>query len=79
MGKIYTRFQTIRRQNHTLWGGTYLYGLYKEVPPPPPHRVRNKKERFARGVLATALPLQGACIRTGEQFLLAFKIFWILK
>ena len=21
---------------HTLWGGTYLYGLYKGVPPPPP-------------------------------------------
>ena len=21
-------------KNHTLWGGTYLYGLYKGVPPP---------------------------------------------
>ena len=21
------------RKNHTLWGGTYLYGLYKGVPP----------------------------------------------
>ena len=23
-------------KNHTLWDGTYLYGLYKGVPPPPP-------------------------------------------
>ena len=28
---------------HTLWGGTYLYGLYKGVPPPPPPEyARNK-------------------------------------
>ena len=26
-------------KNHTLWGDTYLYGIYKGVPPPPPHRV----------------------------------------
>ena len=25
-----------RRKNHTLRGGTYLYGLYKRVSPPPP-------------------------------------------
>ena len=35
MGKDYTRFQTKRRKNPTLWGGTYLYGLYKGVPPLP--------------------------------------------
>ena len=23
-------------KNHTLWDGTYLYGLYKGVPPPLP-------------------------------------------
>ena len=23
-------------KNHTLWGDTYLYGLYKGAPPPPP-------------------------------------------
>ena len=32
MGKVYARFQTKTAQNHTLWGGTHLYGLYKEVP-----------------------------------------------
>ena len=32
MGKMYTRFQA---KNHTLWGGTYLYGLYKGVSPSP--------------------------------------------
>ena len=33
MSKIYTRFQAKRRQKPTLWGGTYLYGSYKGVPP----------------------------------------------
>ena len=28
-----TRFQTKTVQNPTRWGGTYLYGLYKGVPP----------------------------------------------
>ena len=34
MGKVYTRFQTKTAQNPTLWGGTYIYGLYKGVHPP---------------------------------------------
>ena len=33
---MYTRFQTKTAQNPTQWGGTYLYGLYKGVPSPPP-------------------------------------------
>ena len=37
MGKVCTGFQTKKAQNwfNTLWGGggTYLYGLYKGVPP----------------------------------------------
>ena len=33
MGKVYTRFQTKTTQNPTRWGGTYLYGVYKGVPP----------------------------------------------
>jgi len=35
MGKVCTRFQTKKAQNwpHTLWGDTYLYSLYKGVPP----------------------------------------------
>ena len=31
-------------KNHTLWGGTYLYSLYRGVPPPPPPRVARRKE-----------------------------------
>ena len=30
-------FRPKRRKNHTLWGGTYLYGLYRGLRPPPPH------------------------------------------
>ena len=36
MSKVYTRFQTETAQKPTLGGGTYLYGLYKGVHPPPP-------------------------------------------
>ena len=33
--KIHTRFQDKKaKKNPILWGSTYLYGLYKEVPPP---------------------------------------------
>ena len=42
MSKVYTRFQTKRRKNPTLWGGTYLYGLYKEVPPLPQGPILQK-------------------------------------
>ena len=28
-------FRPKRLKNHTLWGGTYLYTLYRGVPPPP--------------------------------------------
>ena len=34
MVKIYTRFQTKTAKKHTLWGGTYLYSLYRGVTPP---------------------------------------------
>ena len=35
MGKVYRRFHTKTAQKHqkTRWGGTYLYSLYKGVPP----------------------------------------------
>ena len=29
-------FRPKRLKNHTLWGGTYLYSLYRGVLPPPP-------------------------------------------
>ena len=34
MGKIYTRFQTKTAQNLYPFGGTYVSGSYKGVPPP---------------------------------------------
>ena len=27
-------FRPKRRKNLTIWGGTYVYGLYEKVPPP---------------------------------------------
>ena len=35
MAKVYTQFQTKTAKNTILWGCTYLYGLYKGVPPAP--------------------------------------------
>ena len=33
--KVCTCFRQKRHKNPTRWGGTYLYSLCKEVPPPP--------------------------------------------
>ena len=43
MGKMYTRFQTktAKKYRYILRGGTYLYGLYKGVPPPGHLQFRN--------------------------------------
>ena len=35
-------FRPKRPKNPTVWGGTYLCGLYKGVPTPPPHPPRWK-------------------------------------
>ena len=34
-------FRPKRRKNPTQWGGTYLYGVYKGVPPPAPREKHN--------------------------------------
>ena len=34
MDKVCTRLQTGKAHTHTIWGGTYLYDLYKGVYPP---------------------------------------------
>ena len=36
--KSIPNFRPKRRKNTVVWGCTYLYGLYKGVPPPPPPR-----------------------------------------
>ena len=42
MGKIYTRFRPKRRIIPTRWDVTYLYDLYKGVPPPPGQEKSSK-------------------------------------
>ena len=37
MGKVYTRFQTKKPKNPIRWDGTYLYNLYKGLPPGSTH------------------------------------------
>ena len=46
MGKVYTRFLTKTTQNPTRWGGTYLHGLYKGVPPPPTPEAGFRSQAF---------------------------------
>ena len=47
-------FRPKRRKTPTQWGGSYLYGLYKGVPPPPPpgtyltHSPLNRQHRQCR-------------------------------
>ena len=40
MAKSIPYFRQEMLENDTLWGGTYLYGLYMGVPPPPPPQPR---------------------------------------
>ena len=35
MGKVYTHFQTKRRKNPTLWGGTYPWLIWRSTPGEP--------------------------------------------
>ena len=35
LGKVNFRFQDKMAQNHTVWGGTYLYGMLKGIPSVP--------------------------------------------
>ena len=39
-------FRPKRRKNHTLWGGTYLYGLYRGLRPPRPTNYLCNSGRF---------------------------------
>ena len=41
MAKFIPVFRPKRRKNPTRWGVTYLYSLYKGVPPPPGQKMRN--------------------------------------
>lgn len=40
-------FRPNQRKNQTLWGGTYLNGLYKGLTPPDPHVQVTEKKKFA--------------------------------
>ena len=53
-------FRPKRRKNPTWWGGTYVYGLYKGVPPPP-----GPKRRHPCGVVDFSLHF---CLRN-EQWI----------
>ena len=44
LSDLYTLFQSKLFENHTLHSGTYLYGPYIAVPPPP--RVGAARKMF---------------------------------
>ena len=33
IGSVYVNVNVLMLKNHTIWGGTYLYTLYRGVPP----------------------------------------------
>ena len=47
-------FRAKRRKNHTVWGGTYLYSLLREYPPPLPLRILSVQDRASRAVHSIA-------------------------
>ena len=52
----HTHYQTKRAKKPTLWGGTYLYGLYKRVLPPPLPLPRSDNATIAFIHNASCLP-----------------------
>ena len=40
-------FRPKRLKPHTRWAGTYLYSLYKGVPPPLPPMINNQEKQYA--------------------------------
>ena len=75
MSKGYTHFQSKQAQNRTLLGGTYLYGLYKGVPPPP--RPVLTKHNFQCNVkIHPKMPryLKVARVRVASSRLLPFLV-----
>ena len=44
-------FRPRRRKNPTLWGGTYIFGLYMGVPRPPGFSIFPKKNQSVRFIL----------------------------
>ena len=58
-------FRPKRRKNPTRWGGTYLYGLYKGVPPPPRETSSSKLSHFlvnlTRDCGSHVCPLKSTC------------------
>ena len=75
-GKVYTHFQTKTAQ----WGGTYLYGLYNEVPltsdPPPPTPRHLPFTTFATNIVSkgAVIPKANTFFASIENF---FRIDWI--
>ena len=45
MAKSIPYFRLEMLENHTLWGGTYLHGLYMGVPPPPPRVITSRQQK----------------------------------
>ena len=67
MGRMYTRFQNRKAQNHTLRRGcTYLYGLYKGVPFPRASTILSREKSiirlFTNAHSATSKPAQSLSI-----------------
>ena len=72
-------FRPKRPKNPTRWGGTYLYGLYKGVPPPPgfepspdlsplglPSKISEKYPRPCHMPIAPAQPHLSSDERAGH-------------
>ena len=49
MAKSIPFFRLAMLESDTLWGGTYLYGLYMGVPTPPPPPGLDRQDLRLRG------------------------------
>ena len=64
--KSIPKFRSKRCKNHTLWGRTYLYGLYKGLSPllpsPPPPNPRSLQDHSCGLIVIVCLKSRFQCL-----------------
>ena len=79
MAKSIPYFRLEMLENDTLWGGTYLFGLYMGVPPPPPPPQADDSRQldFERSKMQKFSPTVYRTRRALKQEGMTAVLFWM--
>ena len=74
--KSIPKFRSKRCKNHTLWGRTYLYGLYKGLSPLPPPPNPRSLQHHSRGLIVIVCLKISVSMFVRGNALLFMLILW---